>query len=553
MPGADAPRASRERHHRLAPAIGALCASFITLTVVSGVGHAQGLDGGSYGGGAQAQPLPAPGATRGESATQGAPARVRPVTFALSATETFTTNVNLESDGHSDFITQLTPTLLLQEAGPRLQVHGWIAAPIFLYARTGGQDRVTPEVNVDGRLEAIERALFLEAGARVTQSYLDPFGAASISPANNPQNQYTTQSYRAAAVLQGGGPREVQWRIRDTNLWTVPSNGPVSLANAYSNHLLATASQIVGGRGWAADYEHNDIRSGGQRTELSDLARLRAIARPERELETWLSGGYEDVRFPFSQYSNAIYGAGVTWNPSPLTRLAAQWEHRYFGSSWHVDWRQRSALTIWSLEASRDVTSYPEALASLQPGVVADLLDRLFVSRIPDPLERAGFVRDFIDERGLPASLTSPLTLYSRRVYLQQRARATLGLVGARNAVLFSLYRDRSEPLPLAGLPGSEPDLFGVIAGNTQTGAGVVWTRRLTPVTTLASTVNYSRTTGTDSDAESKRATAQMILSTRMSPYTRVDGGLRYQNLRSNIHNDYNEFAVFVGISHLFY
>ena len=49
-----------------------------------------------------------------------------------------------------------------------------------------------------------------------------------------------------------------------------------------------------------------------------------------------MSGGYEDNRYSVTDYSGAIYGAGLQWKPTERTSLDAKWEHRFFGSSYSV-------------------------------------------------------------------------------------------------------------------------------------------------------------------------------------------------------------------------
>src|SRR6185437_15126846 len=87
------------------------------------------------------------------------------------------------------------------------------------------------------------------------------------------------------------------------------------------------------------------------------------------------------------------------------------WEHRVFGPSYRIQLGNRTQLTVWSVEAARQITSYPELLATLPAGSVPTLLDSLFSSRVPDPTERQQFVQQFINARGLPQTLGDPLAI----------------------------------------------------------------------------------------------------------------------------------------------
>ncbi len=145
--------------------------------------------------------------------------------------------------------------------------------------------------------------------------------------------------------------------------------------------------------------------------------------------------------------------------------------------------------------------------------------------------------------------LASPLSLVSQQVTLQQSVQGTAGIVGARNSIILTAFRTRSEPVANAGL---FTDLLAQV-DNTQTGANVVWSYRLTQLYTLATSANWARAVANDPNGEqSRQSTLQTVLFAPMSPLTSLFGGARYQHLRSNFQDDVNETAVFIGISHRF-
>jgi uncharacterized protein (PEP-CTERM system associated) len=191
-------------------------------------------------------------------------------------------------------------------------------------------------------------------------------------------------------------------------------------------------------------------------------------------------------------------------------------------------------------------------LARLQSGDVASLLDSLIASRLPDPAARQQFVRQFIDKRGLPEVLGSPIAIYARRVYLEERWSTTTGLVGARNTIFLTGYRLRTEPI--AGVEADLPALASTLDNSTQLGATAVWTHKLTPLLSLVTRGDWRYTRANAPLTGAAREMAfNVLLSRPLSPYTLVNGGVRYQRLRSDLTNDYDETAVFVGISHLFH
>jgi len=228
-------------------------------------------------------------------------------------------------------------------------------------------------------------------------------------------------------------------------------------------------------------------------------------------------------------------------------------EHRFFGASYHVLLLHRAPRSIWTLRASRDITTYPQNLATLpDQGNVAALLDSLFSSRLTDPAARQAFVQQLIRERGLPATLTGPLDIFNQQVTLQESFEGTVNLIGVRNAVLLTAYRRRTEPIP-----GSTQVLIDLLStlqtNNTQYGSTVVWTYRLTPLYTLATSADWFRTDANDeSGLQSKQATLQVALTAPLTKVTSVYAGARYQRFTSNLQSPIEESAVFVGINHIF-
>jgi uncharacterized protein (PEP-CTERM system associated) len=237
--------------------------------------------------------------------------------------------------------------------------------------------------------------------------------------------------------------------------------------------------------------------------------------------------------------------------------LDATWEHRFFGASYLFNFTHRTPLTVWTLNASRDITSYPQQLATLPAGFdVPSLLNQLFFSSIPDPAQRQTFIDQFIRNRGLPAVLSSPVNLFSDQITLVQQVTASAGLIGARNSIFLSVFHSRQQPVS-----ATNSDLSGLIAAqnnNTQNGASVVWTHALSPsmLFSLAGTASRGVSdvvqTEMGGSATSKQGAITANLSTPLSTNTSATAGLRYQVFRSDLSSNYTETAAFVGVNHTF-
>ena len=470
----------------------------------------------------------------------------------LNVEETLTNNVNLEPNAtrRGDLVSQLTPGFRVTETGAHTSLVGSVSLPILLYARTGSENNsVEPYVNLLGKWELVEHFFFIDGSANVNQQYLTPFGARSDSLANATNNRFTAQTYQVSPYIKGD-TTDYSYILRDNNIWT---KGNASIVTgAYTNDLIGTLRRDPRPLGWAVDIDRTATTFQDQSQQLLELARVRGLYRVDAQVELSASGGFEHNDLLLESKDDVIYGVGIKWRPTERANVEASWEHRFFGASYNVVVENRTPLSVWSLIASRNITTYPQQLAALPGGIgVANALDQLFLSRVPDQTARQALINQLILDRGLPAFLSNGVNIYSQQVTLQESLVATAGLLGARNSVFFSVYRLRQEPISGSGIV--LPDILGTFQNNTQYGANVVWSYSLTPLMTLTSSVDASRTVDNAQPGTTRQGSIRAAITSRVAPFTDIYGGIRYQVSRSNVSSDYDEAAVFVGVNHRFH
>ncbi len=480
-------------------------------------------------------------------------------TFGIQ--ETLTNNVNLAPSGSArgDLVTQISPGFTVNETGGRVSLTGSVSAPILLYVNTGAENnQVFVQANLTGSVEAVEKFFFIEGAVYASPQYFTPFGAQPQGLANATNNRYQSALYRVSPYIRGGVPGDVEYLLRNDSIWSTLSGAPLSTDNSYTNQTLAHVGRQTALLGWSLEYNRSSVTFSSQPALVTQLGRLRLDHSPDPQLKLSVSAGYEDEDYTLSHSNGPIYGLGATWHPTDRTSIEAFWEHRFFGGSYLFNFNHRTPLSVWTVNASRNITSYPQQVGTLPTGVdIPSYLNQLFLSTLPDPAQRQAAVDQLINNRGLPTTLSSPVNLYTQQITLQEQANATVGLLGARNTIFLSAYYLKQQPITAAG--NDVPGIAAALNNNTQIGANISWQHTLTSSLSLVTQVSVSRTesnlpeSAVGFSATTRQGFATVGLSMPLGPNTSISGGVRYQVQHVDFGSGYNEAAIFAGFNHTFH
>jgi uncharacterized protein (PEP-CTERM system associated) len=205
------------------------------------------------------------------------------------------------------------------------------------------------------------------------------------------------------------------------------------------------------------------------------------------------NAGYEDNTYISTSTTpqGPFWNVGFDWNPTPRTQFAVTSGRRFYGPSHALNFSHRTRLTVWNVSYTEAVTTYrQQVLAPVQSSTV-DYLNTLYLSRIPDPVAREQAVNEFIVASGLPPTLILPVSFFTNQTYLDKTWNGAVGLQGPRHTFFVNVF-DSTRDQQSIGLPGGAGD-FATTSSIRQTGAGVVWTWRVTAVDTSTMSVGYNR------------------------------------------------------------
>ena len=494
-------------------------------------------------------------------------AQVMRVEPAIGAEITVSDNGNQGPSGQeqADVAIEVRPDFWVSYQTARLRAYGVLGVIATTYIGGDRTGTIYPSINLGATLQAIQNFFYIDADVVASRQFENPFAPRSTS---GDQNTYASYAYRIAPYFEGElrGLR-MRYLLRNEFLWTRASGTDVftpgvgvtgnEFDDGYEWRIRGELATTGEGRrlGVLFQYERDFLRFPNQPEFIVEVGRAVASYQMTESLSVNVRGGYEWEIFPASEGSGPIYGAGFSWRPTPRTDVTGFWEDRFFGSSWDANVSHRTPWFAASFSSSRLLSTGTQSLFDIpRTNDVFRSLDAILSSRIPDPVERTRAIRELQALTGLPSSLAVPVPIYSQRIDVQQANAVSVGLLGARNSLVADAFYLTREGITAEGEPLPTP--FRVFTDETQRGASLTFSRRLTRADSVNATVLWQRTEGStvvQSAAESTQRTTRLQYNKQLQPRTTAYAGVRYVDYTSNVFSNFTETAAFVGLFHRFY
>jgi len=475
------------------------------------------------------------------------------VTLRFTATDNV---AQTAGGGEGDFITQVTPGLRIQGAGARFRANLHYAPSAIFYARNDQADGVANSLTAFASLEAVEKFFFVDVTGNISQQFLSPFSPQPGDITTISENRTETRSFGLMPHLRGQLGRFATYELRNRNLWTTSDR--TALADAHTRQWSGSLRSVITRFGWALEFDDTEIAYDDdfvmRPEQRSSLGRARLFWQPDISWRFSVSAGRERNNYIGGEDRyHTMRGAGVTWSPGVRTTADLEYERRFFGPSRLARLRHRTRLTAWEVRYSKDTTNYQQESLRLPPGNTAALLDAIFAARIPDEAQRAAAVIDFLRNSGTPLFLSNPLSFFTQQIFLQERAEASVGILGVRHSVTFSIFAADSTALaegigallPELGLPGRRV---------RQHGFGVSASHRLTPFTTLTATGGRSFASHEEPEGRDTRNDNLALNATfRVAPKTNTFAGVSHTRFSGELPGDNRKASsIHAGLTHQF-
>lgn len=477
----------------------------------------------------------------------------------LDLRETYSDNATQQRDelATNQFITEAAPGFTLTGKSPRLTLSAAGRWRQFSYSDKKDDPNLRDSersYQASGRAMVVDQLFFVDAGASGMRQAVSAFGQLSNSPYVN-ANRTDVSTWRISPYLQHrfGSTATGELRYTRDSVESGVSGFGNSVGDAVSASLASGNSFTD--LGWNLSYYRQDLDNdlSGKSTSENGMAGLRYRLIPRVMLTA--STGYDDYRYATlgERTSGPSWSLGFIWSPSTRTNVEASFGHRYFGKTGSLAASHRTRHSVWSLDYSDQVITTRSQF--LLPAAIdtASMLDRLFSSSFPDPVQRQQAVQAYMAASGLPPTLADSVNYLSNRYIRAKQLRGAAVFRGARSSLTFALFHDQRNALSLqqsdSSLLGSQ---LGTVNDNVrQRGANIDADYRLSANTTVQASGYLVRAQSPDTGVTNNNRQWRLGMSRAFSTNTRGNVELRHVRGNYGFSNDsvFHENAIAATLS----
>lgn len=429
-------------------------------------------------------------AAAGPAGAQGAPARSLSVSTALDTQLSYTVNSARGGREAGDFVTSIRPSVLVNSRSGRVIGRVSYAADWSEHSQPYDGPRLQNQLAASLSAEAVPRFAYLDVNANIAQQQASAYGTIS-APGSTTRNDNLIEvgTLSIAPYVRGVFGSAVNYELRYTGTFV---NGRRSIeADSSTRTAQAALSSVTAGSllGWGLNASSSIIDFRAGRETQSDRWLASVSWLPDPDWTGVLRGGQERTNVADTvqtTYSN--WGAGLTWRPSPRTRLQADYDDRFFGDGYRVLLEYRLPQSSVRLSSSRDTST--GGGASTGTATLSQLLNAQLANVEPDPVAREQLVLALLRANNQDPNTRVSSGFISSAVTLQQSHQLALAYAGRRLSLGAQLAATRSEVIDaLAAAQAREPV--------RQQSIDVTLGYRLTPRTSVSMGLTQQRTRAT--------------------------------------------------------
>lgn len=495
------------------------------------------------------QPQPPVGAAGVEQGGAIEDKRFLAIVPRLSVEGEWSDNIRLQSGERktSDFVTTVRPGIRFVADGDRLKASVDYSLGRLFHARDQSLDRNQNTLDAIGSYELAENFAFVDFSGTISQQTISAFGQRSDNDVAFNANRTEVSTYRLSPYVRGQFGDWANYQARYSRVTSRTKSGSAFDYDMDEVSAVLSGTSQQRSLNWSLDANHQTLDYANGRSFESDRVRAFLTYPFTPQLSLSLIPGWESNNYASQEKdSRATIGGKADWAVSDRTHISALLEKRFFGRAYSFSFEHRTPRTAWRASDSRDASVSPNQLGSVSLGPLYDLLFFQFSSIEPDPGRRAQLVQSFLLANGLDGRTNVDQGFLTSAVSLARRQDLSFTLLGLRNTLTF--LASRSENSRLLQDVGGADDL-----GNSmfvrQNGFSIVYSHRLTPLSTLTVLAAQTKSSGEATSTQGiKLKSLNVSLSTQLGKHTSGTLGLRRSISNGSLFS-YTESAVRGGLS----
>lgn len=500
------------------------------------------------------------------------------VTPILLVSEIWTDNVNLTEDqfAHSDLITQVSPGITVANRSRRLTVDATAQLHGFAYLHDsdkrnladpgviGAADSTSnTQRSYSGNLkgELLSNLFFVEATASRGQQSLSAFGPRTGNDLYSNRNRTDIDTWSISPYLThrfGSFASGVLRYTRDS----VDGGDAFGYNNTGGDTIQANLTSGASFRtvGWGLTYVKQKLGGAqyGDSTNENLAANLRYTLNSRWSLLA--NAGYD--RYQYEGMGGGDQGAnwslGFAWSPSLRTNVQATLGRHFYGTTGTLSALHRSRHTTWNISYDDIVTTSRQQFLLPSTLDTANLLNSMFATAYPDPIERQRVVAAYIQANSLPPALNDSVNYLSNRFIRQKSLRASMGYGKGISSAVVSVYVNDRNALssqqsdsPLLGI--GQSDLNDNVR---QHGIDANYTYRLSSRSNITAGYDFNKSNSRSGGYEDHQRTLRLGVSRRFGDLVatadlrRRSGSIgRWTNDGATSNGTYTEHAMVASLS----
>lgn len=447
---------------------------------------------------------------------------------AVSLRETYTDNVALSASGSrsSDWITEVSPRLSLTGTFPTFKVRAEYSPSVLAYARDSSRNRFrnTLGLSNDGSIELVDKLIFLDARASITETSVSAFGTQASDASSVTGNRAEVRAVSLSPFIRGRAPGGVDYELRQTFTYSDTDSSQIQSTRTTQWSGRVGQSNAYGALGWNLDFLSSRRDVQGSEDVNTDRYGASLIYAVDRTLRFSGRVGHETNNYS-STGSFTNKGVGVSWQPTVRTSVTADYDRRFFGNGYSVQMSHRMPHSAFNLGFTRDVTTSDQLFTGAVPVLLLPPGFAELLAAEPDPATRLALLDSWIRAGIAGIGLEQRLFL-TNRVLISRRAFGSFTIRGARNSLTASASRSVSSS-------GSEGITFGddldTASSITTQSYSLQLNHALTPLTSASA--GFTRTQSSSdaaSSPSSRQNSVNLTLSSRLGAKTHGTLGLRH-------------------------